>query len=272
MTGTMWERIRGSKKKPDSTLETSLVSHLVELRDRLIRVFMFIGVVFLCLFPFANDLYEYLAAPLLQRLSQGATTMIAIEVASPFLIPFKMTLLVAVLLTIPYILYQTWSFIAPGMYKKEQRLAMPLLISSTLLFYLGMGFAYYVAFPLMFGFFTSISPEGVKVMTDIGKYFDFVAKIFVAFGAAFEVPVATFLLIRMGTVSAASLSRKRPYVIVAAFVLAMILTPPDVVSQVLLAIPIWLLFEAGLFMAKVLKADAHASENGPEDTSGNLSN
>ena len=267
----MWERIRGRKKKPDPGAGTSLVSHLIELRDRLLRVFMVTGVVFLCLFPFANDLYEYLAAPMLQQLTQQDTTMIAIEVASPFLIPFKMTLLMAVLLTVPYILYQLWSFIAPGMYKKEQRLALPLLVSSTLLFYLGMCFAYYVAFPLMFGFFTRISPEGVQVMTDIGKYFDFVAKIFVAFGAVFEVPVATFLLIKMGVVSTASLSRKRPYVIVAAFVLGMVLTPPDVVSQILLAIPTWLLFEAGLFLAKVFKADAAAGENNPEGTSDHIS-
>ena len=212
-----------------------------------------IGLVFLVLFPFANPLYNFLSAPLVAQLPQGGT-MIAIDVASPFLAPFKLVLLLAVTLSIPVLLYQLWAFIAPGLYRQEKRLALPILLSSTLLFYVGMAFAYYVVFPLMFGFFNSVAPEGISVMTDINRYLDFVIKIFIAFGAAFEVPIVTLMLVKTGATTTENLIRKRPYVIVGAFVVGMVLTPPDIISQVLLAIPVWLLFELGIFISKFVSA------------------
>lgn len=232
-----------------------IVSHLIELRQRLLKVFIGIGAIFLVLFPFANPIYNYLSAPLIEYLPQGSS-MVAIEVASPFLTPFKMTLLLALVIAIPLIFYQLWGFVAPGLYRNEKRIAMPLLFSSTLLFYVGMAFAYFVAFPLMFAFFTSVAPQGVTVMTDIGRYLDFVVKIFFAFGAAFEVPVVTLVLVKAGSTTVEGLARKRPYIIVGAFVLGMALTPPDVISQVLLAVPIWLLFELGLVLARLVERDA----------------
>ena len=208
-----------------------------------------IGIVFIVLFPFANPLYNFLSAPLVAQLPQGGT-MIAIDVASPFLAPFKLVLLLAVTLSIPVLVYQFWAFVSPGLYRQEKRLALPILLSSTLLFYVGMIFAYYVVFPLMFGFFSSVAPEGISVMTDINRYLDFVIKIFIAFGIAFEVPIVTLMLVKTGATTTENLIRKRPYVIVAAFVAGMVLTPPDVISQVLLAIPIWLLFEVGVVVSK----------------------
>ena len=232
-----------------------LVSHLIELRTRLLKGFCAILIVFSGLFYFANDIYSLIAAPLIDQLS-SESTMIATEVASPFMAPFKLTLFAAVFITMPYLLAQVWGFIAPGLYKQEQRLARPLLISSILLFYAGTAFAYFVVFPLVFGFFNTVTPEGVTVMTDISRYLDFVLKLFFAFGLAFEVPVATVLLIWSGFVSIETLNRNRPYVVVAAFVLGMLLTPPDVISQILLALPIWLLFEAGLFFGRGLPTKA----------------
>ena len=229
--------------------ERPLLSHLVELRGRLLKMIASIGIVFIVLFPFANPLYNFLSAPLVARLPQGGT-MIAIDVASPFLAPFKLVLLLAVCLSIPVLVYQFWAFVSPGLYRQEKRLALPILLSSTLLFYMGMVFAYYVVFPLMFGFFSSVAPEGISVMTDINRYLDFVIKIFIAFGAAFEVPIVTLMLVKTGVTTTESLIRKRPYIIVAAFVAGMILTPPDVISQILLAIPVWLLFEIGVFISK----------------------
>jgi len=231
--------------------QESLVSHLVELRNRLIKIVIGIVVVLLCLFPFANEIYSFLAEPLLKHLPESST-MVAIDVASPFLTPFKLVMLLAVVLTIPWILYQFWAFIAPGLYKHEKRLVLPLLTSSSILFYLGMVFAYFVVFPLVFGFFTKVTPDGVAVMTDISRYLDFVTKMFIAFGAAFEVPVLTFVLVMTGVTTVEALSRARSYVIVAAFVIGMLLTPPDIISQVLLAIPVWLLFELGLLMSKIV--------------------
>jgi len=224
------------------------VSHLIELRSRLLKGLCAILIAFSCLFYFANDIYSLIAAPLIEQLSPGST-MIATEVASPFMAPFKLTLFAAIFISMPYLLAQLWGFIAPGLYQQEQRLARPLLISSILLFYAGTAFAYFVVFPLIFGFFNAVTPEGVTVMTDISRYLDFVLKLFFAFGLAFEVPVATVLLIWSGFASVETLKRNRPYVIVAAFVMGMLLTPPDVISQVLLALPIWLLFEAGLFIS-----------------------
>ncbi len=228
-----------------------LISHLVELRDRLLRGLLAVAIIAAILLPFSNDLYHFLAEPLLLHLPESST-MIATEVASPFLIPFKLTLSLAVLLAVPILLYQLWAFIAPGLYDNERRLVFPLLFASTALFFLGMIFAYFVVFPLIFGFFTQAAPEGVAIMTDISSYLDFVLKLFFAFGIAFEVPIATLLLIWTGVSTVDSLAEKRPYIIVGAFVIGMLLTPPDIISQTLLALPVWLLFELGLFSARFL--------------------
>lgn len=231
--------------------EQPFLSHLVELRDRLLRIVFVVLALFLALFYFANDLYEVLARPLLAHMPSGGT-MIATEVAAPFFTPLKLTLIVAIFASVPYILYEVWGFVAPGLYRHEKRLAVPLLISSTFLFYLGMAFAYYVVFPLAFAFLTAAAPAGVQVMTDISKYLDFVIKLFFAFGVAFEVPVATIILVLMGITTPEALTAKRPYIIVAAFVIGMLLTPPDAISQLLLAIPMWLLFEVGVVMSRVM--------------------
>lgn len=230
--------------------EMPLVEHLIELRDRLIRMVLAILVCFVALVAFANDIYTFVAEPLQSLMPEG-TSMIATEVASPFLAPFKLTLWVCVALTMPYLLIQLWGFIAPGLYDSERKLALPLVVSSILLFYAGLAFAYYVVFPLVFGFFTSISPDGVEVMTDINAYLSFVMRLFFVFGLAFEIPVAIFLLIRMNVVEPASLSGKRPYVFLTCFVLGMLVTPPDVISQTILALPMYLLFEVGLFLGKI---------------------
>lgn len=241
-----------SSNKPtrEQDQQQPLIEHLLELRDRLLRVIVTVLVVFLALFAFANDLYTLLAEPLLRYLPEGAT-MIATEVASPFLTPFKLTLMLSVYVSIPVILYHLWAFIAPGLYENERKMVYPLLISSTLLFYGGMAFAYYVVFPLVFGFFTSVVPEGVTVMTDIRSYLDFVLSMFLAFGICFEVPIAVILLVWTRVVSTKALVEKRRYVIVGAFVIGMILTPPDVISQTLLAVPLWLLFELGVVVARL---------------------
>ena len=230
-------------------VEMTFVEHLVELRDRLLRVVLTIGVVFLCLFPFANQLYQFIAEPLLRYMPEG-TSMIATEVAAPFLTPFKLALMTAVCISMPMALYHLWAFVAPGLYKNERRLVTPLMISSSLLFYLGIAFAFYVVFPLMFKFFQMVNPDGVAIMTDISRYLDFILKIFFAFGLAFEVPIATILLVWTGFTTVESMKEKRPYVIVGAFVLGMLLTPPDMISQTLLALPMWALFELGLVFCR----------------------
>lgn len=244
---------------PEGGEPQSLISHLVELRTRLLRIVAAVMGVFVLLLPFANRLYTIAAQPLLERLPEG-TSMIATEVAAPLLTPFKLALLVAFFVTIPYTLYQVWMFVAPGLYKKEKRLVAPLLISSTLLFYAGVAFAYFVVFPLMFRFFTAVIPDGVAMMTDIGKYLDFMMAMFLAFGIAFEVPVAIMLLVWSGLVKPESLAKHRAYVLLGAFVIGMLLTPPDFISQTLLAVPMYLLYEAGIFMAKrfVTSRDAEA--------------
>ena len=236
--------------KPDSMADSEqpLISHLVELRDRLLRIVLVVAVVFIALIPFSNKLFTELSGPLLAHMPEG-TNMIAIEVASPFLIPFKLTLFLALFISIPYVLYQVWSFIAPGLYKHERRLVVPLLASSTVLFYAGAAFAYYVVFPLVFAFFTSTAPEGVAVMTDISRYLDFVLTLFFAFGAAFEVPIVTVLLVWTGMTTREGLRSKRPFIIVGAFIIGMLLTPPDVISQTLLAVPMWILFELGVIFS-----------------------
>jgi sec-independent protein translocase protein TatC len=254
----------------DSDQEMPLVSHLTELRTRLLRIVGAVFLLFAGLFYFSQDIYALVAAPLRAYLPEGAT-MIATGVASPFLTPFKLTLMVALFLAIPIILHQIWGFIAPGLYKHEKRIAVPLLISSILLFYGGMAFAYFVVFPIMFGFFASVTPEGVAMMTDIGQYLDFVLTLFFAFGVAFEIPIATFLLIWIGVVDVATLRKSRPYVVVGCFVIGMVLTPPDVFSQTLLALPMWMLFEAGLLCGSLVKrraeqeADEGDSEEAPSD-------
>ncbi len=236
----------------DNVSGTSFVSHLIELRQRLLRIILLIGVLMLGLFPFANTLYIFVAEPLIAVLPAD-TSMIATQVASPFLTPFKLSLVTAIFVAMPYVLHQTWSFVAPGLYRHEQRLTRPILISSIVLFYAGTLFAYFVVFPLIFAFLTAAAPDGVAVMTDISHYLDFVLTLFFAFGLAFEVPVATVLLVLMGTTTTQTLRRQRPYIIVGAFVLGMLLTPPDVISQTLLAIPIWLLFELGILTAHLVQ-------------------
>jgi sec-independent protein translocase protein TatC len=233
-----------------SLKEQPFVAHLLELRDRLLRVVAAVFVIFLCLFPFANDIYIYVAEPLMSHMPEG-TSMIATGVATPFLTPFKLSLMASVFLSMPFILYQFWAFVAPGLYRHEKRLVMPLLVSSTILFYLGMLFAYYVVFPLVFSFFIATTPDGVAMMTDISQYLDFVLTLFFAFGLAFEVPIATIVLVWMGVTTPQKMAEKRPYVIVGAFVLGMLLTPPDVISQTLLAFPMWILFELGVQASKL---------------------
>jgi len=240
--------------------EQPLLYHLIELRDRLLRVVLVVGVVFVALVPFANTLFSLLSGPLMAHMPDDSS-MIAIEVASPFLIPFKLTLFLALFIAIPYVLYQVWSFVAPGLYKHERRLVYPLLVSSTVLFYAGAAFAYFVVFPLVFAFFTSTAPEGVAVMTDISRYLDFVLTLFFAFGAAFEVPIFTILLVWTGVATQESLREKRPYIIVGAFVIGMLLTPPDIISQTLLAVPVWILFELGVYFSGwFIKQKEHFSD------------
>lgn len=240
------------KTKPDPD---SLLGHLLELRNRLLRCIIAVLLVFLALAYFARDIYAILAQPLLAVLPEG-TSMIATDVAAPFFAPFKLTFIVAICLAIPYILLQVWQFIAPALYSKEKRLMAPLVFSSTLLFYAGIAFAYFIVFPLVFAFFTSVAPVGVTIATDISSYLDFVLKLFFAFGLSFEIPIAILLLVWSGSVSRQALAEKRPYIIVGAFILGMLLTPPDVLSQVLLAIPMCLLFEVGLWLSRFYQPQA----------------
>ena len=229
--------------------EASFLSHLFELRDRLIRILLSVGIVFICLFPWAKDLYALLALPMLKVLPSGGQ-MIATDVVGVFLVPMKVTLMLAFLIALPYVLYQIWAFVAPGLYEHEKRLALPLVTASVTLFFIGMAFAYFLVFPTVFGFMAKIAPEGVAWMTDIEKYVSFVMTTFVAFGVTFEVPVVVVVLVRLGIVELATLKQWRPYVIVGAFVIGAIFTPPDVVSQLMLAIPLCLLFELGLLVAR----------------------
>ncbi len=252
-----------TKTDADVDQEQTFLEHLIELRSRLLKACVAVLVVLVFLLPFSRKLYALMAAPLMAHLPAGSN-MIAIDVASPFLTPFKLSLLLALILAIPVVLYQLWAFVAPALYRHEQRLARPLLYSSVLLFYSGCAFAYFVVFPLVFGFFTSVAPEGVAVMTDISKYLDFVITLFLAFGITFEVPIATIILVATGITTVKKLASIRSYVVVGAFALGMVLTPPDVFSQTLLAVPMWLLFELGLLMARVLlpgDADDGAEEN-----------
>ena len=234
--------------------EESFMSHLIELRDRLIRALLAILIVFLCLFPWAKELYSLLAQPLLDTLPKGGQ-MIATDVVGVFLVPMKVALMVAFLVALPYVLYQVWAFVAPGLYAHEKRLALPLVAASVMLFFVGMAFAYFLVFPTVFGFMAGIAPEGVAWMTDIEKYLSFVMSTFIAFGVTFEVPVIVIVLVKMGVVRLETLKEWRPYVIVGAFVLGAVFTPPDVVSQLLLAIPLCLLYELGMLLARFVSAD-----------------
>lgn len=235
--------------RPETDHEQPLIAHLTELRSRLINSLICVALVFVALAPFSTEIYNLIATPLLSKLPSGAS-MIATEVASPFLVPFKLTMYAALFISMPYLLYQIWAFIAPGLYRNEKRFAVPLLVSSILLFYTGTAFAFFVVFPLVFSFFASVTPEGVAMMTDIGHYLDFILKMFFSFGLAFEVPIATILLVATGIVSIEGMKEKRPYIIIGAFVVGMILTPPDVMSQFLLATPMLILFELGLYFSR----------------------
>ncbi len=239
----------------------SFIAHLVELRTRLLHSVVAVLLVFICLFPWASDLYTMLAHPLLARLPKGGQ-MIATDVTTPFFVPLKVALMTAFLIALPYILYQIWRFVAPGLYAHEKRLVWPLIIASSLLFFCGMAFAYFVVFPVVFGFITASAPHGVAVMTDIDKYLSFVLTMFMAFGITFQVPVAIVLLVRMGFVSVEKLREIRPYMVVGAFVVGAIFTPPDVVSQSMLAIPLWLLYEAGILVATWVKPAGKTADTG----------
>ena len=236
------------KTAEEELAEGTLLSHLIELRTRLLRMFMAVIAIFIILLPWADDIFSMVSEPLREVLPGGQ--MIATQVASPLLTPFKLTFFVALFIAMPVVLYQIWAFVAPGLYRKEKRFAMPLLGSSIVLFYLGIAFAYFVVFPLMFNFFTAIAPEGVEVQTDISQFLDFITTIFFAFGLAFEVPIATVLVVWTGLTSPKKLGSARPYVFLGAFVLGMFLTPPDMISQTLLAVPVYLLYELGILMSR----------------------
>ena len=228
------------------------MAHLIEFRDRILRAIASVALIFIGLFSFSNELYLYVSEPLRQYLPESST-MIATDVTSPFLTPFKLTLVLSLFAAMPYVLYQVWAFVAPGLYKREKKIVIPLFCSSVILFYAGMAFAYYVVFPLVFMFFTSVGPEGVAIMTDIRSYLDFVLKLFFAFGISFEIPIAVVILSWMGAVDPDNLAKKRPYVFILCFVFGMLLTPPDILSQTLLAIPMWLLFEIGIVFGRLVK-------------------
>ena len=248
---------------PDTTQET-FISHLVELRSRLMKAIIAVVVVLLCLFPFAKQIYAFLAAPLLKALPHGST-MIATDVTGTFLVPLKVTLMASFLIALPYVLYQMWAFVAPGLYRHEQRLALPVIVSSVFFFALGMAFAYFAVFPIAFGFFANYAPTGVQMMTDIDKYLSFVLTMFIAFGITFEVPVVVIVLVRLGIVKLETLRSIRGYVIVGAFVIGAIFTPPDVVSQVMLAVPLWLLYELGLLVARFISVPSRDGDAAEEE-------
>ena len=249
---------------PDTSAQETFLSHLIELRTRLLHSIIAIVVVLFALFPFAKDIYALLAQPLLNVLPKGAS-MIATDVTGTFLVPLKVTLMAAFLIALPYVLWQAWAFVAPGLYQHEKRLALPVIVSSCVFFAVGMAFAYFFVFPVMFGFFAGYTPAGVQMMTDIDKYLSFVLTMFLAFGLTFETPVVVIVLVRMGVVSLEKLKAARSYVIVGAFVIAAIFTPPDVLSQFMLAMPLWLLYELGLFLARFVSVPKK-EEEGEEAT------
>lgn len=245
--------------KDNDDVPQPLVAHLKELRNRLLHIVLAVIIVLGALLPFSNDIYAFVSKPLRALLPAGSS-MIATDVGATFFAPFKLTAVAAVLICVPYILFQIWSFIAPGLYKHEKRIAVPLLVSSVLLFYAGMAFAYYAVFPVVFGFFSSISPEGVAYTPDITKFLDMALKMLLAFGCTFEIPVATFLLVWSGITTVEALVAKRPYVIVGCFIIGALLSPPDVISQTLMALPMWFLFEAGIIISRLVKKNSQSTE------------
>jgi sec-independent protein translocase protein TatC len=255
------QKTEATAEEEEALAEGTLLSHLIELRSRLLRIAAAVVVVFIGLLPFSTRIFTLVSEPLREVLPGGA--MIATQVASPLLTPFKMTFFVSLFLAMPVVLYQVWAFVAPGLYKKEKRFAMPLLASSIILFYLGIAFAFFVVFPLMFNFFTAVAPEGVEVQTDIAQFLDFITTIVFAFGIAFEVPIATVLIVWTGLTTPAQLAKARPYVFLMAFIIGMFLTPPDVISQTLLAVPVYLLYELGIFMSKVFSVREEEPEEEP---------
>jgi len=251
-----------AEKSDEDLAEGTLLSHLIELRSRLIKIAAAVLVLFVALIPFAQEIFTVVSKPLIEVLP--GQQMIATAVASPLLTPFKLTFFVALFIAMPVVLYQVWAFVAPGLYKKEKRFAFPLLFSSIMLFYAGVAFAYFVVFPLVFGFFTAITPTGVEMMTDISAYLDFITTIVLAFGIAFEVPIATVLIVWTGLTTPDKLGKARPYVFLMAFVVGMLLTPPDIISQTLLAVPVYLLYEAGIIMSRVFAKKPDEAEAAPD--------
>jgi len=250
--------------EPETERELTLIEHLVELRSRIIKALVAVMLTVMVLVPFARQLYAIFSEPLVSQLPEGSS-MIAIDVTSPFFAPFKLVMLLGLLLAMPVVLYQLWAFVAPGLYRHEQRLAKPLLGASVALFYGGCAFAYFVVFPVIFAFFTAMAPEGVAVMTDINRYLDFVLTLFVAFGVAFQVPVVTIVLVAIGVVTPEGLARVRGYVVIGVFTVAMLVTPPDMFSQTLLAIPVWLLYELGIAMSRILVTNPRRAEEARSD-------
>jgi len=248
--------------------EDTFISHLMELRDRLLRALIAVGVIFLCLFPFASELYDFVAHPMIAALPPGAK-MIATGVVTPFLIPVKVALMIAFAIALPYVLYQAWAFIAPGLYAHEKRLVLPLVVASTVLFLVGVAFCYFFVFGVVFGFVYRIAPASISVAPDIENYLNFVLTMFLAFGTTFEVPIAVLLLVRMGVVTVEQLSDVRPYFIVGSFVVAAVVTPPDVLSQLLLAVPMCLLYEVGIIAARLFGKPAPRNDEGQESGAGN---
>lgn len=248
-----------SEATPPGSEQETFLSHLIELRTRLLRSIIAVAIVLVCLFPFAKEIYALLAAPLLHSLPKGAT-MIATDVTGTFLVPLKVTLMASFLVALPYVLWQAWAFVAPGLYQHEKRLALPVIVSSCVFFLIGMSFAYFFVFPVMFSFFANYTPAGVQMMTDIDKYLSFVLAMFLAFGITFEVPVIVIVLVRLRVVSLEKLRAIRSYVIVGAFVVGAVFTPPDVLSQLMLAVPLWLLYELGLLMARFVSVPEKEAE------------
>ena len=240
-----------SPREPEQLAEGTLISHLLELRTRLMRIAVSVVIVFVPLVFFANDLFTLIAKPLIEKLPEG-TSLIATSVVAPFMTPLKLALVTAIFVAIPYILHQVWGFVSPGLYQREKRFAMPLLVSSILLFYAGVAFAYFVLFPIVFAFFASTTPEGVKMMTDISSYLDFTLLLFFAFGLAFEMPVATVLLVATGLVKVETLQKNRGYVLLGIFIVAAFLTPPDAISQTFMAVPMYFLYEVGILFSRLL--------------------
>lgn len=251
----------GKEEEEETLAEGTLLSHLIELRGRLLKIAAAVVLVFVALLPFSTRIFTLVSEPLREVLPGGA--MIATQVASPLLTPFKLTFYVAIFIAMPIVLYQVWAFVAPGLYKKEKRFAIPLLGTSILLFYLGIAFAFFVVFPMMFKFFTSVAPEGVEVQTDISQFLDFITTIVFAFGIAFEVPIATVLVVWTGLTTPKKLSKARPYVFLSAFIIGMFLTPPDVISQTLLAVPVYLLYEAGILLSRIYAVGDEEAEEEP---------